>query len=80
MKDQLNKGATEIFTNSKVKEVLKEFVNNKITLYMEVISENHLVIFYPIPFFRVEPINSVFLQEVDNTKYQDVSFHWIPLS
>lgn len=46
---------------------------------MEVLAGGHLAIFYPLPFFRVEPINQVFTTEVDNTRYQDLSLQWIPI-
>ena len=47
---------------------------------MEVIGGSHLAIFFPMPFFRVEPINQVMLDYMDGTKFQDLSFHWIPFS
>ena len=46
---------------------------------MEVIAGNHLTIFYPMPFFRVEPVNSAFMEHFEGTKYQDLSLHWLPL-
>ena len=36
---------------------------------MEVIAENHLTIFYPLPFFRVEPINMTFQENFEGYKY-----------
>jgi len=70
----------DLYTNAKVKEVLKELIENKFTVHTEVLAQNHLAIFYPLAFFRTEPINSVFQDEFDGTRYQDISFHWIPLS
>lgn len=59
--DQLVKNNQEnIFANKKVKEILQVFINTKNATHMEVIAENHLTIFYPLPFFRVEPINMTF--------------------
>ena len=57
IQDLINKGRVQIFANKKMKEILGELVNNKNTLHMEVICENHLTIMYPMPFFRVEPVN-----------------------
>jgi hypothetical protein len=45
---------------------------------MEVIAENHLTIFYPLAYFRVTVLNMTFCENFDGTKYQDMSFHWIP--
>lgn len=56
------------------------FLNTKNATQMEVIAENHLTVFYPMPFFRVEPVNMIFQDNFEGTKYQDLSFHWIPLS
>ena len=58
-----------IFDNPKVKEVLQVFINNKFSLYMEVIGGSHLAIFFPMPFFRVEPINQVLVDYNENTKF-----------
>ena len=55
------------------------FLNTKNATHMEVIAENHLTIFYPMPFFRVEPVNLTLQENFENTKYQDLSLHWIPL-
>ena len=46
---------------------------------MEVIAENHLTIFYPLPYFQVSCINKTFVSGFEGTKYQDLSFHWIPI-
>lgn len=35
-------------------------MNTRNATHMEVIAGNHLTIFYPMPFFRVEPINMTF--------------------
>lgn len=49
----------------------------------DVICENHLAIFYPLPYFELEAINSV-LSTANETlpnagKYEDLTFHWITL-
>ena len=80
IQELLNKGRIQIFVNKKIKEILGELVNNKFTVLMEVIAENHLTILYPMPFFRVEPVNQVFADKFDGTKYQDYSMHWVALS
>ena len=49
-----------LFTNKKVKEAMQVFMNTRNATQMEVIADNHLTIFYPMPFFRVEPINMTF--------------------
>ena len=69
VQDLLNKGRIQIFVNKKMKEILGELVNNKNTVHMEVIAENHLTIMYPMPFFRVEPVNQVLADKFDGTKY-----------
>ena len=56
------------------------FMNTRNSTQMEVIAENHLTIFFPMPFFRLEPINMTFQENFEGTKYQDLSLHWIPLS
>jgi len=58
-----------IFDNAKVKEILQIFVTNKFSLYMEVIGGSHLAIFFPLPFFRVEPINQVLMDFMEGTKF-----------
>jgi hypothetical protein len=47
---------------------------------MELFCETHLVVLVPIPYFKVEPINIVLSEELDGTKFQDMSFQWVPLS
>ena len=69
VQELLNKGRIQIFMNKKIKEILGELVHNKYTVHMEVIAENHLTILYPMPFFRVEPVNQVFADKFDGTKY-----------
>ena len=34
----------------------------------------------PVPYFKVEPINIVLSEELDGTRFQDVSFQWVPLA
>ena len=70
----------DLFTNPKIKEVLKELIENKFTVHTEVLAQNHLAIFYPLAFFRTEPINKIFQDDFDGTRYQDISYHWIPLA
>ena len=69
VKDFVAKGTVDIFANPKVKELLKELIENKFTVHTEVLAQHHLAIFYPLPFFRTEPTNYVFQEELDNTKY-----------
>jgi hypothetical protein len=69
LKESITKGPIEIYTNKKVKEVLKEIITNKFTVHTEVIAQNHLTIFYPLAYFRTEPINIQLFEEFDGTKY-----------
>ena len=34
----------------------------------------------PLAYFQVEPLNIVLSDEMEGTKYQELSFHWVPLS
>jgi len=52
-----------------VKEILQVFMNTRNSTQMEVIAENHLTIFFPMPFFRLEPINKTFQDNFEGTKY-----------
>lgn len=47
---------------------------------MKIVSGTHLAIFFPMPFFRVESINQVLMEYQNNTKFQDLSFYWIPFA
>lgn len=56
---------------------------NKSHVVFEVICENHLAIFFPLPYFELEAINSVLgsVQDVipNYNKYQELTLHWIML-
>ena len=80
LRESLNKGQLNIYTNSKVREILNQFVNNQLSVVMEVLGESHLALFVPMAYFQVEPLNIVLSEEMEATKYQDLSFHWMPLS
>jgi hypothetical protein len=54
------KGVVDLFADPKLKEMLREITTNRFTVHTEVLSQNHLAIFYPLPFFRIEPVNRVF--------------------
>ncbi len=41
---------------------------------MELFCDSHLAILIPMPYFKVEPINIVLTEELDGTKFQDMSF------
>ena len=77
--EALSKNKLELFADKRIKEAIDIFINNKFQTHMEVIGENHLTIFYPLPFFRINCINQLFATSFEGTKYQDVSFHWIPI-
>ena len=69
VKDLISKGSVDLFTNQKVKEILREINTNKFTVHTEVLAKNHLAIFYPLPYFRTEPINLAIHEDFDATKY-----------
>ena len=53
-------------------------------MVFDVIAEEHLAIFYPLPYFELEIINNVLFRQVENIPnaskiYLDLSFHWICL-
>lgn len=56
---------------------------NKSHVIFDVICESHLAIFYPLPYFELEAINSVLgsAQEVipNFHKLSQLTFHWIML-
>lgn len=79
-KETMTRGHVDVFTNPKVKEVLKEISNNQMSVVTQVFGGSHLVIFLPIVYFSVETLNIVLVEEFDGTKLQDLSFQWIPLS
>jgi len=58
-------------------------VTFKSHVIFDVICEEHLAIFYPLPYFELEAINSVLPiagEFIPNAVYyQDVSFHWITI-
>ena len=58
-------------------------MNNKSHIVFDVVCDNHLVIFYPLPYFELEAINrgiQTAQESIPNaTKFQDLTFHWITL-
>lgn len=64
--------------------LLKSLIQNKSHTVFDVVCENHLAIFYPLPFFELEVINSVLSQSNEAlqnvSKYQNISFHWISVN
>ena len=58
-------------------------MTNKSHVVFDVICEEHLAIFYPLPFFELETINSVIGSASDilpnASKFLDLTFHWITL-
>lgn len=59
---------------------MNQFVHNQLTVVVETFGDSHLALFVPMSYFQVEPLNIVLSEEMEGTKYQDLSFHWIPLS
>jgi len=78
-REMLNKSNVDIYSNSKVHEILDLIVENQLSVFIDVLTESHLTIFIPLTYFKVEPVNIVLSEEMDGTRYQDLSFHWIPL-
>jgi hypothetical protein len=76
LKEFNQKTEIDVFTHPKVKEILRNIVNTKFHTVIEVMGGNHVAIFYPLPYFRLETINKVF---ADSDKFSDVSLHWITL-
>jgi len=72
-----------VFQNNKIQQILQNFVNNKSHMIYDVICENHLVIFYPLPYFELEGVNrgvsSMGDIVMNANKFQDLTFHWITL-
>lgn len=66
-----------------MKEILKTFVKHNTHVIFDVICEEHLAIFYPLPYFEMEAINNVLSTANESlanaSKYEDLSFHWIPI-
>jgi len=50
----------DVFENQKVQMMLRNFLKYKSHAVFDVICDNHLAIFYPLPFFEVSVINNVF--------------------
>ena len=67
--EALSKNKLELFADKRIKEAIDIFINNKFQTHMEVIAENHLTIFYPLPFFHVNCINKVFCNNFEGSKY-----------
>ena len=83
LKETCQRTSIEIFENQKIKKIMQKLVTNKSHVVYDVICEEHLAIFYPLPFFELETINSVMGSASDilpnASKYLDLTFHWITL-
>ena len=83
IKETCQRTSIEIFDNDKVKSMMSQFVKNQSHVVFDVICESHLAIFYPLPYFELEIINSVMSNAIDTipnaSKYQDVTFNWITI-
>ena len=84
LKETVQKNSIELFENAKIKQILRTFVKNKSHVIYDVICEEHLAIFYPLPYFELEAINNV-LSTASETlpnagKYEDLTFHWITMN
>ena len=66
-----------------MKEMLKMFIKHNSHVIFDVICDEHLAIFYPLPYFEMEAVNNV-LSTANETlanasKYEDLTFHWITI-
>ena len=72
-----------MFENSKVQNILKVLLRKKSHVVLDVMCENHLVIFYPLPYFPLETINYTLKLSSESmqtsTKYSELQFHWVSL-
>jgi len=50
----------DLFENPKIQMMLRNFLKYKTHAVFDVICDNHLAIFYPLPYFEVSVINNVF--------------------
>ena len=76
VKEMSAKTEIDIYSNPKMKEILHQIIYNKFHMVTEVIGDGHIVLFFPLPYFRLEAINKAF---ADSEKYADISLHWITL-
>ena len=83
IKEKAAKNTIEVFENSKVQTILKVLLRKKSHVVLDVMCENHLVIFYPLPYFPLETINETLKLSSETiqtaTKYSELQFHWVSL-
>lgn len=58
---------------------MKNFIKYKSHVVFDVVCENHLAIFYPLPFFELDVINMV-IGDSFCKQYCQMLFHWIELN
>lgn len=51
MRETMNRGYVDIYTNPKVREILHQFVHNQLSVVIEVLAGSHLVLFVPSAYF-----------------------------
>ena len=59
LKDQCQRNNLDLYTNPKIKQILTNFVHNQSHVIFETVCEEHLAIFYPMPYYELEAINCV---------------------
>lgn len=79
----------DMFENYKVNLILHNFLKYKSHIVFDVICDNHLAIFYPLPYFELDTINKSFSSMCKHqhkqmalqnaSKYCQVVFHWVEL-
>lgn len=57
LKEASQRSSVDIFENVKIQVILKKMVHSKSHVHFDVIAENHLAIFYPLPYFDLDVIN-----------------------
>jgi hypothetical protein len=51
IRETMNRGTLDIYSNAKVREILDQIVNNQLSVVMEVLGDSHLVMFAPLAYF-----------------------------
>ena len=74
----------DIFENEKIKAVLKKLISNNSYVVFDILADNHLAIFYPLPYFELDVINKSLESSVETiqniNKYADMRLNWISLN
>ena len=84
LRENSQKNTIELFDNNKIQIVLKTLTKNNAHVVIDVVCENHLAIFFPLPYFDLKVINATLkttLETLPNlNKYSDMQFRWVSLN